>query len=95
MAKPIIPRIIRGRLFYQTADVFFPTFAQAATAWSAAESHRLGIADELDQLVIERTAALAEMRLAGIDMERFSAASKREATLALNICQLRRQGGAR
>lgn len=45
MATPIIPRIIRGRPFYQTADVPFPTFAQAATAWSAAEAHRLDIVD--------------------------------------------------
>ena len=43
MAKPIIPRIIRRRLFYQTADVLFPTFAQAACAWSAAEARRLDI----------------------------------------------------
>lgn len=89
MPAPIIPRIIRGRLYFQTADVLFATFAQAATAWSAAESHRLGIADELGQLTDKRTAALAEMRKAGPDMSRFNAASKREADLAVRIRQLR------
>jgi hypothetical protein len=39
MAEPIILRIIRGRLFFQTADVLFPIFAQAACALSAAEAH--------------------------------------------------------
>lgn len=89
MAKAIIPRLIRGCLYYQTADVLFPTFAQAATAWSAAQSHRLGIADEVETLVVERTAALAEMRHAGADMARFSAACSREAELAVRIRQLR------
>ena len=45
MAAPIIPRIVRGRLYFQIADVLLPTFAQAATAWSVAEAHRLGLAD--------------------------------------------------
>lgn len=45
MAVRIIPQIIRGRLFYQIADVFFPTFAQAAGAWSAAVAHRLDIVE--------------------------------------------------
>jgi hypothetical protein len=45
MAVPIIPRVERGRLYFQTADVLFPTFAQAAGAWSAAEAHRLDIAE--------------------------------------------------
>ena len=45
MATPIIPRIVRGCLYYQTADVLFPTFSQAATAWLAAEAHRLDIAE--------------------------------------------------
>jgi hypothetical protein len=89
MGKPIIPRVIRGRLYFQTADVLFPTFAQAATAWSAARAHRLGIADEVETLVVERTAALAEMRRAGPDMDRFSAACKSEAELAVRIRQLR------
>lgn len=71
MAKSIIPRIIRGRLFYQTADVLFPTLTQAATAWSAAESHRLGIADEINQLIVDRMVSLAEMRRAGKDRGRF------------------------
>jgi hypothetical protein len=45
MAIAIIPQIIRGRLFYQIADVLFPTFAQAAGAWSAAVAHRLDVVD--------------------------------------------------
>lgn len=45
MATPIIPRLIRGRLYFQTADVLFPTLAQAVTAWLAAEAHRLDIVD--------------------------------------------------
>lgn len=45
MATPIIPRIIRGRLYYQTADVLFATFAQVVPAWAAAEAHRLDIVD--------------------------------------------------
>lgn len=47
MASPIIPRLVRGRLYFQTADVLFPTFKQAATAWSAAEAHRLDTAEPL------------------------------------------------
>jgi hypothetical protein len=89
MAKPIVPQIIRGRLFYQTADVLFPTLAQAATAWSASESHRLGIADEVDQLIVDRLASLAEMRRAGKDQAGFAAACKREAELAARIRKLR------
>lgn len=94
MAMPIIPRIIRGRLFYQTADVLFPTFAQAATAWSAAEAHRLDIAEPLDELIVQRTEALAELRRAGTDMERFRTAARCEAGLAAQIRRLRREGGA-
>lgn len=89
MAAPIIPRIIRGRLFYQISDVLVPTFKQAATAWSAAEAHRLDIAEPVDELIIQRNAALADMRQAGADMDRFNAASKREAELAARIRQLR------
>ena len=94
MATPIIPRIVRGRLHFQTVDVLFGTFAEAATAWSAAEAHRLDIVDEVNALVVERTTALAEMRRAGDDFAAFSVASKREAELAAQIRQLRRQGGA-
>lgn len=45
MAPCIIPRFVRGRLFYQVSDVLFPTFRQAATAWCAAVAHRLDIAE--------------------------------------------------
>ena len=45
MAKAIIPRVVRGRLYFQVSDVLFPTFAQAATAWSAALAHRLDIVE--------------------------------------------------
>lgn len=32
MAVPIIPRLVRGRLYFEIGPVLFPTFAQAATA---------------------------------------------------------------
>jgi hypothetical protein len=32
MAVPIIPRIERGRLYFQIADVLFPTYTQTAGA---------------------------------------------------------------
>lgn len=89
MAKTIIPRMIRGRLHFQIADVLFLTFAQAATARAAAESHRLGIADEIDRLTIDQLASLSEMRRAGKDQAGFSAACRREAELAARIRQLR------
>ena len=41
MARRIIPRFVRGRLYFQIADVLFPTFAEAASAWSAAMANRL------------------------------------------------------
>lgn len=41
MAVPIIPRIERGRLYFQTADVLFPSFAPAASARRAVKAHRL------------------------------------------------------
>jgi hypothetical protein len=41
MAVSIIPRVERGRLYFQTADLLVPTFFQAAVGWSAAEAHRL------------------------------------------------------
>lgn len=89
MAMPIIARIVRGRLHFQIADVLFPTFAEAATAWCAAEAHRLDVAEPIDQLIVLRTEALAEMRQAGRDMASFNAASKREADLAVRIRRLR------
>src|SRR5687768_804891 len=45
MAVPIIPRVERGRLYFQTVDVLFPIFAQAAGAWIAAEAQRLDVAE--------------------------------------------------
>lgn len=45
MAIPIIPRVIRGRLWFQVSDVLFPTFAQAVGAWSAAVAHRLDLVE--------------------------------------------------
>lgn len=41
MAIRIIPRFVRGRFYFQVADVLFPTLTYAVTGWSAAESHRL------------------------------------------------------
>lgn len=43
--RSIQPRMIRGCLFYQTADVLFPTFVRAACAWAAAEAYRLALLD--------------------------------------------------
>lgn len=67
--------------------------AKVVTAWSAAEAHRLGVSDEVDELTVQRNAALAELRQAGADMERFREAARREAQLAAQIRQLRRQRG--
>jgi len=44
MATFIIPRIVRGRLHFETADVL-STFAQAAVAWTAPEAHWLDAAE--------------------------------------------------
>lgn len=43
MAVRIIPRLVRGRLWFEIGPVLFPSFAAAASAWSAAEAHRLDI----------------------------------------------------
>lgn len=43
MAVRIIPRIVRGRVFYPLADVPFLISAQAAGAWSAVTARRLDI----------------------------------------------------
>lgn len=48
LSKPVSsirPTIIRGQLCFAVADVAFTSFRQAACAWSAAESHRLDVAD--------------------------------------------------
>ena len=45
MATRIVPRLVRGRLFFEICDVLFPTFAQAVCAWCAATAHRLDILD--------------------------------------------------
>ena len=47
---PIPPAaIVLGRFYLQVADVLSPTSAQAASAWSAAEAHRLDDADQQAQ----------------------------------------------
>lgn len=43
MAVRIIPRIVRGRVFYPLADIPLLIFVQAAGAWSAVAAHRLDI----------------------------------------------------
>ena len=43
MAMAIIPRIDRGRLHFQTDDVLFPTFAQAAGACPRSGKPRRGV----------------------------------------------------
>lgn len=93
MAVPIIPRLVRGRLYFQVAEVLFATFAQTATAWFAIEAHRLDIVEPIDELIGQRTDALAELCRAGAEMDRFRAAVRHEAELAANIHSLRRQGG--
>lgn len=45
MAMAIIPRINRGRLYFQLSDVLFSSFRAAACAWAAAEAHQLDIGD--------------------------------------------------
>ena len=45
MAVPIIPRLLRGRLYFPVADALFPTFGKAAAARSADLAHRLGIVE--------------------------------------------------
>nr|WP_298717231.1 hypothetical protein [uncultured Steroidobacter sp.] len=47
MAMRIItPRVIRGKLYFQVADVLFLTFAAAASAWLAAEAHRVDTVEQ-------------------------------------------------
>lgn len=93
MGMPIIPRIARGRLYFQTADVFFPTFAQPATAVSPAESHRLHIAEPIDRLIAQLAAALADIRRASAALEQSRSAARREAQQSAQVRQLCRQGG--
>lgn len=45
MAFSIVPRLARGRLFFQIGDVLLPSLAQAATAWAAVDAHRLDLFD--------------------------------------------------
>jgi hypothetical protein len=40
MDMAIIPRVERGRLYFQTPDLLVPTFTLATGGWSAAEPHR-------------------------------------------------------
>lgn len=43
MAPYIIPRLVRGRLYFQISDALFPSVALAASASSAAVAHRLDL----------------------------------------------------
>lgn len=45
MPSRIVPVIVRGRLFFRFGDVLFPSLRAAICAWSAAEAHRLDIAE--------------------------------------------------
>lgn len=47
----ITPRVIRGSLMFQVAEVLFPSFAMAACAWSAADAHRLDIIEPTTRLI--------------------------------------------
>lgn len=40
MAMPIIPRVERGRLYFQTPDLLAGMFSLAVGGWSAADAHR-------------------------------------------------------
>lgn len=90
--KPV-PAVLRGQPHHIVGAIAFTSFRLAVCAGSAAECHRLNIVDQLDTLIAQRAVALTEMRVAGDDFAAFSAASKREAHLAAQIRQLRRQGG--
>lgn len=46
MARPIIPRLVRGDISFQVANVLFPTFAEAVFAWAAAPTHRLDTVEQ-------------------------------------------------
>src|SRR5690606_29353028 len=46
MATPIIPRRVRGRLYFQTADILLPAFAQAAAPGAVVRAERDDIADQ-------------------------------------------------
>jgi hypothetical protein len=69
-----------------------PSFSSRPT--TDIEFSLFSTAEPLDELIVQRTEALAEMRRAGAGMDRFNAASKREATLVLQIHRIRRQGSA-
>lgn len=49
MAMPIMSRLVRGRLYCQTADPLYFTIAKAASAWTAADRRPVGIAQSLEQ----------------------------------------------
>lgn len=49
MATPIIPRRVRGRLYFQAGNVFSPTLVQAASAWAGANAHRVDMTQPLEQ----------------------------------------------
>lgn len=74
------------------------SIAAAATAAMQLASYlkrQEPVADQIERLTAERRSALDAMRAAGSDMGAFNAACKREADLAYQIRQLRRQGGAK
>lgn len=45
MAPHIVPRVVRGRLLFEFGPILFPSFAAAASAWSAAECQLVEIAE--------------------------------------------------
>lgn len=45
MATPIIPRLVRGRLYFHSADVQFPSVTQVGPARAGAEAHQLSLVD--------------------------------------------------
>lgn len=94
LSVPIRPAIVRGQPVFTVGAGSFTSFRLAACAWSAAEAHRLDIAEPIDRLIVQHTAALAEMRRSARDVVAFASAARREAELALQIRRLRASGGA-
>lgn len=45
MADRIVPRLVRGRLYFLIGNVYFFTLSQAMAVLSAANCHRLDIAE--------------------------------------------------
>ncbi len=65
MAAPIIPRVERGRLYFQFANALLPTFTAALAAWSAAKARRSHISEPIRELIAQSPEVPAAMCLQG------------------------------